>query len=61
MRGDLPDQGQCRVVDLPHFLKREQTVHVPTGRLQRLTIDPLGGLGIPLHFHVIAELLRADG
>jgi hypothetical protein len=47
-------------VDLSELRRRDEGSPVPSIRLKRLGVDPLGGLGVALHFEILRQLLLTD-
>ena len=60
MRGYLPDGSQRHVVDVPHLLQAQDPFGMCEAvRAGCLTVDPVRGIGVAAHLHVLAELLVA--
>ncbi len=59
MRRDLPHRTESGLMDPADLGQHQQrTIRLP--RLERLSVDPLRRVGLPLHFHVFTELLVPD-
>ena len=61
MRCHLPDGRHCRVVHAPYLGERQYLYRMSESvRIDCLAVDPVGGVGIAAHLHVLAQFLAAD-
>src|SRR2546421_7563067 len=54
MRGDVPNQGHGRVMDMADLLEGEEVAFLPLPRFECLSVHPLSGLSVPPDLHVLA-------
>ena len=59
VRRDIPCGCEREAVDVPKLGQRQQLAARPCARVQCLAVDPVGGVGVPTHLHVLPELLVA--
>lgn len=54
VRSNVPDQGECGVVDLTNLGESDQFVRILSARLNSLPIDPSRSIRIAHDLHVLA-------
>jgi len=61
VRAHAPDRLHRHPVDVTDLSECQQLLGLVQRRLQSLAVHPPGGIGVPLHLHVLGELAVADG
>jgi hypothetical protein len=58
---DVPYRRHREVVDVADLGERDELAFRPIAWLDRVTVDPVGGVRVAADFQIFAELLVADG